>query len=646
MDPRLQGSLGESLLPDLIREIARRGASGTLRLSRDKAARSIYFDSGTPVSLTSELADEQLENRLLKEGRTTAGLIQAARLAQPTAPLSRALVDKGVLSEEAVSVTTGELVKRIVLSIFEWEEGEYEFDEGARPAEAAALQCTPADLIRGARHAAEIERLAKVIAPPDMLVAPADTTNYFLASLPTLDSVESYVLSRIESPVRVSEVSGFVGLPEHETHRAVCVLVALGLLARAGYAAPETARQNDAAQDPLLAAVSRKLQLLESADYYEVLGVDIFATAASVARAFDELQRMFNSYRSLSSDNKELHSKLDALFSKVDEAYQTLSDPTRRWAYDKTRGETSTERLALHSAIKDSGGLQMGADGRGSSQSLSHPFSSTGAALDFDSTIERGEPHVQTRLRISGPTIRPSASSDASHAPKRVPIPGLASVPIEALPHPAPGEPTPLPRRTPIQDLGSSPIEAPAAPPGMKLTDREPSSQPDQPQWVTATQTALRNYNQGKTRYEQRDVTAAHHLFREACRLDPSQPHYHFYLAMTLIILSQARREHAHHEGCHVTCSLGGALVSNPRMRYEAEQHLHRAAELDPGNPQIPLRLGLLFKEAGLTKKAEHYFQETLLRDGKNKTALFELESLKDAVMQETHDLDDLATDE
>lgn len=174
--------------------------------------------------------------------------------------------------------------------------------------------------------------------------------------------------------------------------------------------------------------------------------------------------------------------------------------------------------------------------------------------------------------------------------------------------------------------------------------DREPT--PDQPQWVTASQTALRNYNQGRTRYEQKDVIAANHLLREACRLDPSQPHYHFYLAMTLVILSQARREHAHHEGCHVTCSLGGALVSNPRMRYEAEQHLLRAAELDPANPQIPLRLGLLFKEAGLTKKAEHYFHETLMRDGKNKTALFELESLKEAVKQETDDVNALANDE
>jgi hypothetical protein len=326
MDPRLHGSLGESLLPDLIREIARRGASGALRLSRDRTARSIYFDVGTPVSVTSELPDEQLEYKLLKEGRTTAGLIQAARRTQPTSRLSRALVDNGVVSQEAMRRTTGDLVREIVLSIFEWEEGDYEFDEGAQPTEAGVLDCTPADLITGARHAAGIERLANVIAPPEMLIAPADTTGYFLASLPALDSVESYVLSRIESPTRVIEVSDLVGLPEEETHRAVCVLVALGMLARAGHAAQAETEKRETPPNPLLEAVSRKLELFESADYYEVLGVDQFATAGTVTRAFDELQRMFTSYRVLSYDDRELHTKLDSLFAKVAEADSKRSE--------------------------------------------------------------------------------------------------------------------------------------------------------------------------------------------------------------------------------------------------------------------------------------------------------------------------------
>ena len=197
------------------------------------------------------------------------------------------------------------------------------------------------------------------------------------------------------------------------------------------------------------------------------------------------------------------------------------------------------------------------------------------------------------------------------------------------------------PKRAPIPGLASIAIDSPIAPPGLSLAESAPTQQTNQPQWVTDTQAALHFYRKGRARYAERDVNGANHLFREACKLDPTQAHYHFYLAMTLVVLSQARREHAHHEGCHVTCSLGGALVSNPRMRYEAEQHLLRAAELDPGNAQIPLRLGLLFKEAGLTKKAEHYFQETLLRDCKNKTALFELELLEQTSKQENSDAND-----
>lgn len=607
MDPRLHGSLGECLLPDLIREIARRGASGTLRLSRENAARSIYFDSGTPVSLTSESTEEQLESRLLREGITTAALIQSARLAQPQSPLARALVDTGILPQESVNLTTGELVKQIVLSIFGWEDGEYEFDEGARPTEAGALDCTPADLIRGARHAAGIERLANLIAPPDLLIAPADTNSYFLASLPALDSVESYVLSRIEVAVRVAEVADLVGLPDADTHRAVCVLVALGLLARTGFAEPKTASRLDSSPDPLIAAVARKLQLFEFADHYEVLGVDMFATASRVTHAFDELQRMFDSYRALSFDNEELHSKLDVLFSKVTEAYQVLSDPTKRWAYDKSKGlNTPTSKHSVAGTVD-------------TSQRFSHSLPSTTDVFTFSI------PAPQPRTGISTPVD----SATPIEVSSRQPAAGLQQ-----------------PKRTPIPGLNVSAIETPTPPPRVKLGDCEPRPQPDQPQWVTASQTALRNYNQGRTRYEQKDVVAAHHLFREACRLDPSQSHYHFYLAMTLIILSQARREHAHHEGCHVTCSLGGTLVSNPRMRYEAERHLLKAAELDPANPQIPLRLGLLFKEAGLTKKAEHFFEQTLLCDGKNKTALFELELLRESDKQKTADLNSPDTNE
>jgi Flp pilus assembly protein TadD len=141
-------------------------------------------------------------------------------------------------------------------------------------------------------------------------------------------------------------------------------------------------------------------------------------------------------------------------------------------------------------------------------------------------------------------------------------------------------------------------------------------------------QQALHFYRQGRMRLERRELDAATHLFREAVRLDPSQSHYHFYLAMVLTIQAHARHEHVHHEGCHVTCKLGGSLVRNPKVRYEAERHFRRAAEIDPTNAQIVLRLGQLYKEAGLLKKAELYLVQALNLDSNNQEARRELDTL------------------
>jgi tetratricopeptide (TPR) repeat protein len=106
-------------------------------------------------------------------------------------------------------------------------------------------------------------------------------------------------------------------------------------------------------------------------------------------------------------------------------------------------------------------------------------------------------------------------------------------------------------------------------------------------------------YQQGKARLEQKDYYGSVQLLREAVRLDSSKAPYHFHLGM--------------------------ALMRNPRTRREGEQHLLRSAELDPFSAAIRVRLGLMYKEAGLAKKAEGYFREALKIDPENRAALKEL---------------------
>jgi Flp pilus assembly protein TadD len=121
----------------------------------------------------------------------------------------------------------------------------------------------------------------------------------------------------------------------------------------------------------------------------------------------------------------------------------------------------------------------------------------------------------------------------------------------------------------------------------------------DSPRQGGSTLSAEQLYQQGRARFDRKEYHAAVHLLKEAIKLDPNKAAYHFHL--------------------------GIALIRNPRTRREAEHHLARAAQLDAYNPQIRVKLGTLYKEMGLQKKAEVYFRDALKLDPENKAARKEL---------------------
>lgn len=86
-----------------------------------------------------------------------------------------------------------------------------------------------------------------------------------------------------------------------------------------------------------------------------------------------------------------------------------------------------------------------------------------------------------------------------------------------------------------------------------------------------------------------------------------------------------------------MSCNLGGSLIRNQRVRYEAVQHFQEAARLEPTNADIRVKLGLLYKEAGMGKRAEACFWEAMLLDGNSQIALQEpgLEDRPDTVKRE-----------
>ena len=67
-------------------------------------------------------------------------------------------------------------------------------------------------------------------------------------------------------------------------------------------------------------------------DYYEILGVEKTATADEIKKAYRKLAKKY--HPDANSDNKE---EAEKKFKEIAEAYEVLSDDTKRKQYDNLR---------------------------------------------------------------------------------------------------------------------------------------------------------------------------------------------------------------------------------------------------------------------------------------------------------------------
>jgi curved DNA-binding protein CbpA len=263
----------------------------------------------------------------------------------------------------------------------------------------------------------------------------------------------------------------------------------------------------DHSSDHLREEVARKLHFSTSADFYEILGVSRQAGTAEIKTSYYHLAKKYHPDRHHQRDNDDLRSKLENLFALITQAYDTLSQPAARAAYD--------EKIR-----RASGTLAAGA-----------PRTTTAPVAE---PVIQQHAHKEDRSR----------NGDSGSIPRQPTASG--SIPL------GPGE-------SHATEAAYTPRKSgPLLPPG---------------------QMAELYYQQGRARFERKEYHAAVHLLREAIKLDASRAPYHYHL--------------------------GIALIRNPRTRRDAELHLSKAAELEPYNPQIRVKLGMLYKEAGLFKRAD-----------------------------------------
>jgi len=163
------GRLEGTSVPELLWGVCSSGATGILSVRSGAVTKRLYVREGRIVFASSTDPDDRLGEFLLREGRISLDALEEAtgRL-EPGKRLGTLLVEAGHLSPQDLVRSVLGQVEEIVLGLFDWQEGDYCFEEGPLPSEEViTLGIRTEDLLRrGIRRTASFSRMRANVGGP------------------------------------------------------------------------------------------------------------------------------------------------------------------------------------------------------------------------------------------------------------------------------------------------------------------------------------------------------------------------------------------------------------------------------------------------------------------------------------------------
>lgn len=341
--PKLAGSLKQVLLPSLLHHLHGLRATGVLHLVNGRKRKWIQLNDGCPCAVRSNLVNECLGNFLVRQGQITqAALAESRRRMKPGRLQGEILVAMDLLSEVEIAESLTAQAEEKLFETFGWSAGRYRFEKGVGLARgnALGLVSSPANLIvRGVRNRFPIDRVdAYLRSQSGSFLAQGDSPFYQFQEV-DLDADQRELLGLLDGSRKVSE---FLDASD-DLKRTLYALLAVGLLelrrekgkgargASAHHPSPGTGMEvvtNDPDQSRLMAFAER----IASQSFFELLGVEIHTSVSEVRRAYERLAAQMHPDR-YSHSSQAVKRLAEEVFGRINQAYETLVDPTERKKY-------------------------------------------------------------------------------------------------------------------------------------------------------------------------------------------------------------------------------------------------------------------------------------------------------------------------
>lgn len=230
---KLQGSLAERDVPDLIQALHESRFSGVLTLTHAGVGRRVIVQEGRLVFATSSDPDDRMGELLLRQGRIT--LRQYADAGQAVAPgkrLGGILVEHGILTPKELVKTVTEQTQHVIYRSFEWTEGQYRIQEGVESSEAITLKISTPDIIlEGIRRIESWSRIQRAVGGLEARYERAPDYEHELPSL-TLSIEKLNLLVSLTKRATVESICAESPMSDFEVCRTLWAYRVIGVVRR------------------------------------------------------------------------------------------------------------------------------------------------------------------------------------------------------------------------------------------------------------------------------------------------------------------------------------------------------------------------------------------------------------------------------
>ena len=232
--------LEERPVPAVLRPLHLEKKTGPLRVARGRIGKTLYLSEGRLIFATSTDPDDRLGEMLLRKGLISYRVLEeSVRAIKAGMRQGTLLVESGAIRAKELVDNVTEQVQEIIYSVFQWEEGSFEFQEGDLPSrEVIVLRMSTTDLImEGVRRIQSWRRIQRGVGGLGQRyrLAPDDGRNFGEISL---RKDEMDIVAALDGTMSLEEICGAARQHDFQVCRTVWGLWAAGLLDRVSEPTP------------------------------------------------------------------------------------------------------------------------------------------------------------------------------------------------------------------------------------------------------------------------------------------------------------------------------------------------------------------------------------------------------------------------